>query len=95
MSDSDAENTGITADLRRWRRTDDLPKLRMRVQRALKTAETVMYADGVDPNTRLKAARMVVSAAREARKTIESVDLAERVEELEDRYDRMQNGVSS
>ena len=58
----------------------------MRVQRALKTAETVMYAENVDPKTRLKAARMVVSASREARKTIEAVELEERVEALEERY---------
>jgi hypothetical protein len=86
MADSDAENTGIHDDLRRWRRTDDLGNLRMRVQRALKTAETVMYAENVDPKTRLKAARMVVSASREARKTIESVVLEERIEALEERY---------
>jgi hypothetical protein len=86
MADSDGEQTGIFADLRRWRRTDDLGNLRMRVQRALKTAETVMYAEGVDPKTRLKAARMVVSASREARKTIEAVELEQRVEALEERY---------
>lgn len=87
MPESDDETTGIHDDLRRWRRTDDLGNLRMRVQRALKTAETVMYAEGVDPKTRLKAARMVVSASREARKTIEAHELEERIERLERIYD--------
>lgn len=58
----------------------------MRVQRALKTAETVMYAENVEPKTRLKAARMIVTASREARKMIESVELEERVEALEEKY---------
>ena len=85
-ADESPESTGIFADLRRWRRTDDLGNLRMRVQRALKTAETVMYAEDVDPKTRLKAARMIVTASREARKMIESVELEERVEALEEKY---------
>lgn len=74
----------IHDDLRKWRRTDDLDKLRMRIQRAMRTAETVMYAEDVDPSTRLSAARAVVSAAREARKAIEAGEMEERVERLED-----------
>ena len=70
-------------DLRRWRKVDDLDRLRMRLQRALRTAETVMYAEGVDPSTRLSAARAVVTAAREARKTIEATELEDRLERLE------------
>jgi uncharacterized protein (DUF2344 family) len=74
----------IRDDLRKWRRTDDLDGLRMRIQRAMRTAEVIMYAEGVEPSTRLSAARAVVSAAREARKTIEAGEMAERIEVLED-----------
>lgn len=74
----------IHDDLRKWRRTDDLDGLRMRIQRAMRTAEVIMYAEGVEPSTRLSAARAVVSAAREARKTIEAGEMAERIEVLED-----------
>jgi hypothetical protein len=74
----------IRDDLRKWRRTDDLDGLRMRIQRAMRTAEVVMYAENVEPSTRLSAARAVVSAAREARKTIEAGEMAERIEALED-----------
>lgn len=80
---SDGGDDSIHADLRRWRKVDDVEGLRMRLQRALKTAETIMYADGVDPETRLSAARAVVSAAREARKAVEAHELQERVEQLE------------
>jgi uncharacterized protein (DUF2344 family) len=74
----------IRDDLRKWRRTDDLDGLRMRIQRAMRTAEVIMYAEGVEPSTRLSAARAVVSAAREARKTIEAGEMEERIEALED-----------
>lgn len=74
----------IHEQLRRWRKADDLDKLRMRIQRAMRTAETVMYADDVDPSTRLSAARAVVTAAREARKAIEAGEMADRIERLED-----------
>lgn len=84
----------IHDDLRRWRKTDDIDGLRMRLQRALRTAETIMYAEGVDPGTRLSAARAVVTAAREARKTIEAREMQERIERLEDAlsHELPQNG---
>lgn len=87
MSQSEAPHDGgIVDDLRRWRRTDDVEDLRMRIQRALKTAETIMYAEHVDVKTRLKAVHAVVTAAREARKTIETHELEERLERLEQMY---------
>lgn len=69
--------------MRRWRRTDDLDGLRMRIQRALRTAEEVMYSEHVDAKTRLKAAHAVVTAAREARKMIETHELEQRLERVE------------
>jgi uncharacterized membrane protein len=80
---SDGGGDPIHEDLRRWRKTDDLDGLQMRLQRALRTAETIMYAENVDPSTRLSAARAVVTAAREARKAIEATELQERLERLE------------
>lgn len=80
---SDSENASVADKLRRWRRTDDLDRLRMRVQRAMRTAEEIMLHEGTDDETRLSAARAVVSAAREGRKMIEAHELEERIEVLE------------
>jgi len=78
----------IHDDLRKWRKVDEIDGLRMRIQRALRTAETIMYADDVDPSTRLSAARAVVSAAREARKAIEAGEMKARIERLENALTR-------
>jgi SH3-like domain-containing protein len=95
---SDGGPDSIHDDLRQWRKPDDVDGLRMRVQRALRTAETVMYAEGVDPETRLSAARAVVTAAREARKTIEARELEARIARLEEvlsrEYDHSRNGTA-
>lgn len=80
---SEGTSDPVFDDLRRWRKLDDLDKLRMRLQRALRTAEEVMYSPDVDPSTRLSAARAVVSASREARKAIEATELEERLERVE------------
>jgi len=96
---SDGANDPVFDDLRRWRKPDDVEGLQMRLQRALRTAETVMYAEGVDPSTRLSAARAVVTACREARKTIEASELRKRLERLERVLERDRqfhsNGASS
>ena len=88
----------VHEDLKRWRKPDGVDGLRMRLQRALRTAETIMYAEDVDPETRLSAARAVVTAAREARKTIEARELQARIERLEEvlsrEHDFSRNGRS-
>lgn len=81
--DTDDAPAPVADNLRRWRRVDDLDRLRMRLQRALRTAEEVMLHPSTDADTRLSAARAVVSAAREARKLIEAVELEERLSDVE------------
>lgn len=87
MADSDGntdpDRAPVADRLRRWRRVDDLDGLRMRLQRALRTAEEVMLHPSTDDETRLSAARAVVSAAREARKAIEAHELERRLEDVE------------
>lgn len=84
-----SDETDVSDSLRRWRALDGMDKLRMRVHRAVRTAEEIMLHEDTDDETRLSAARAVVTAVREHRKMIEVEELEARIERLENLHDRL------
>lgn len=89
MADDSSGNNGdgLHTDLKRWRRVDDLDGLRMRVQRAIRAAEVVLYAEGSDTSERLRAATTIQQAAQTALKLYEVAELERRIERLESIYE--------
>lgn len=83
------EDEPAPLELRKWRKADGLEKLRMRVHRALRTAEKVMYQAGRegDRSDALRAATVVQQTARTYLKVLEVDELEERVEALEQAYE--------
>lgn len=71
---------------------DDVDRLRLRVTRALRVAEAVMYADEASHEERLKAVHAVVSAAREARQLHDEAKVQEKIDRLESLTDSLTNG---
>jgi hypothetical protein len=86
-TENDAESareTGVSDDLRKWRAVDDVDGLRMRVHRAIRAAETILYSEEATIKERLKACTVIQQSARTHLKLIESAELEERVSRLED-----------
>lgn len=92
MSDEENGEAGVADRLRKWNRVDDVDRLRLRVTRALRVAEAVMYADDAEHEERLKAVHAVVSAAREARQLADEAEVQEKVEQLERLTESLTNG---
>lgn len=92
MPDSEEQQgDGLHSELRRWRRIDGPENLRMRVQRSIRVAETVLYAEGSSTSERLKAATVIQQCARTALKLFEAHELEERVNRLEDLLNKQRN----
>lgn len=86
MSGESSEETAIQPvheRLRRWRRRDGIERLRMRIHRAVRLCEEVMYAEASTTSERLKAASILQQCVRTHWKLIEGHELQERVEALE------------
>lgn len=93
MSDDSGSNEsgiGVHESLRKWRKTDDLDALRMRVHRALRIAEAIAYAEGSTRRERLKACTVMQQTARTYLKVVEVQEIEERLSELEAFRDRYQ-----
>lgn len=91
MPEKDGANVDL--DLKKWRACDDLGKLRTRVHRAMRAAETVMYAAGKEGDRAcvLKAATTMQQTARTYLKVLEADELLERIEALEAAQERQQS----
>ena len=74
----------VAGRLKKWRALDSREQVQMRVMRALKTVETIMYAEHTPDEERRKCATTVSQLARTYLKCLEIGDLEERVEALED-----------
>jgi hypothetical protein len=81
--------------LPKWCALDSVEDVRRRQMRAVKTAERVMYDayENGDLDRALTAATRLTQATRAYLKTVEAHEVVDRLDALEDRYDRMRNGV--
>ena len=89
------DGAGDPLPLKKWRKVDDMEKLRTRVHRAQRAAEAVMYAaaEEGDKATVLKAATTLQQTARTYLKVMSAGDLEERVAALEEAQASDQGGI--
>jgi hypothetical protein len=76
-------------ELRQWRRVDDLDRLHVRVHRAIRTAEKIMYHPSSETSDRLRACTTIVQAAHAAVKLHEARHLEARIERLEELHEAL------
>lgn len=85
MAEKDGVNDdeALSKSLRRWRKTGDLDDLRMRVWRAVRAAEQVMYDPKSTRAEVLKAVYAVSNVSGQYLKVLEADEVLERIERLE------------
>jgi hypothetical protein len=91
-----SENTApnVAGQLRKWRALDSREDVQMRVMRALKTVETIMYAEHTPDEERRKCATTVSQLARTYLKCLEVGEYEERISALEQAQEqRPTNGI--
>lgn len=74
----------VSEELRKWRKLDDLTDVQRRVIRALRTCDTIMYADHTPDEERRKCATTVSQLARTYLKCLEVGEYEERIRALEE-----------
>ena len=98
MSSQDGKKSvhepGISEQLRKWRRCDDTDRLHMRVTRAIRAAEVILYSDEATIDQRLKACTVIQQSARTAMAIIETVEIEERITALEEMFNQQTNGYA-
>lgn len=64
VNSTEKSTANVHESLRRWRRLDDRKKLQMRVYRAMRVAEEIMYAENSSRSERLKAVTALQQTAQ-------------------------------
>jgi uncharacterized small protein (DUF1192 family) len=88
-----AENSApnVSGQLRKWRALDSREDVQRRVMRALRTVETIMYAEHTPDEERRKCATTVSQLARTYLKCLEVGEYEERITALEKAQERRQS----
>ena len=79
----ECDDETLSKPLRKWRKPGELDDLKMRVWRAVRAAERVMYDERSTRSEVLKAATTMQQSARTYVSILEADDLLERIEALE------------
>jgi len=85
MADSTQNKApNVAGELKKWRALDSREDVQMRVMRALKTVEAIMYADHTPDEERRRCATTVSQLARTYLKCLEVGEYEERITALEE-----------
>lgn len=92
-----SENTApnVYEELRKWRALDDREDVQRRVMRALRTVETIMYAEHTADEERRKCATTVSQLARTYLKCLEVGNYEERLSALEEQLSQPQRSTTN
>ena len=81
---AEKDRATVAEDLRKWRALDDRKDVQRRVMRALRTVETIMYADHTPDEERRRCATTISQLARTYLKCLEVGEYEERISRLEE-----------
>lgn len=84
---TESEDTGsntLTEPLKKWRKPDDLDETKMRMYRAVRASEQVMYDPASTRAQVLRAVHATTQAVNTYLKVLQADELEERIEALEE-----------